>query len=311
MVTPLRAGLLATAILLAPLSSACAATMDYAGAWASTTTYIVGRVVIYNKGIYYSLKNTNQAPNKGFNPSNNPTWWEQIGTIGNTLLNGVGSPTSPNLGNVGDYYIDTATNRLFGPKSSTSPYWPASGVSLVGPKGDAGPIGPQGQIGLQGTQGIKGEIGPQGPVGATGAKGDTGGTGPAGPAGASMRFGENTQYWQVRGGFFVPSPGDYPTTVDIGPSGNAMVFLYQDVYANGHPDNVCALSLRIVKDGVPELEPTLNYQTILYENTTELTSSIQFTIGGLASGPTDFYISYIGDPAPCYWHLARINVLAP
>jgi hypothetical protein len=52
----------------------------------------------------------------------------------------------------GDFYINTTTNTLFGPKSGGA--WP-SGVSLVGPAGATG---------------------------ATGAQGSTGATGPAGPA---------------------------------------------------------------------------------------------------------------------------------
>jgi hypothetical protein len=60
------------------------------------------------------------------------------GTDGKTILYGAVNPTSE--GTDGDFYINTATNYIFGPKSGT---WP-SGTSLVGP---TGPTGPQGEIG--------------------------------------------------------------------------------------------------------------------------------------------------------------------
>jgi hypothetical protein len=76
-------------------------------------------------------------------------------------LNGTTLPTSA-IGVNGDFYINTATNTLYGPKASGS--WPA-GVSLVGPQGV------QGVQGLQGPQGIQGPQGLQGPTGATGPAG--------------------------------------------------------------------------------------------------------------------------------------------
>ncbi len=50
------------------------------------------------------------------------------GANGNTILNGTSAPSST-VGNDGDFYIDTATMTLYGPKSSG--VWP-SGVSLSG-----------------------------------------------------------------------------------------------------------------------------------------------------------------------------------
>ena len=54
------------------------------------------------------------------------------GADGRTLLNGVVDPTTE--GADGDFYINTNTWYIFGPKATT---WPA-GVSLVGPTGPAG-----------------------------------------------------------------------------------------------------------------------------------------------------------------------------
>jgi hypothetical protein len=57
-------------------------------------------------------------------------------------------------GNNGDFYINTSTYYLYGPKASGS--WP-TGVSLVGPGG--GPQGPQGPAGPSGPQGDTGPAG--------------------------------------------------------------------------------------------------------------------------------------------------------
>lgn len=56
------------------------------------------------------------------------------GTNGNTILNGTGAPAA-GVGNNGDFYLDTATDTLYGPKTGGA--WPATGTSLVGPTGVA------------------------------------------------------------------------------------------------------------------------------------------------------------------------------
>ena len=133
------------------------------------------------------------------------------GTNGNGVLNGASAPTN-NQGVDGDFYVNTTTNTLYGPKANGT--WP-TGVSLVGPQGPAGvagAIGPQGPTGLTGLQGPAGATGatglqgpagatgPQGPAGTTGAvgpQGPSGAAGPQGPAGvlASGAAAGNTPYW--------------------------------------------------------------------------------------------------------------------
>ena len=71
------------------------------------------------------------------------------GANGQTILNGTSNPAS-GTGTLGDFYLNTATNTLFGPKTAGG--W-SIGVSLVGP---AGPAGPQGAIGPQGPTGTGG-----------------------------------------------------------------------------------------------------------------------------------------------------------
>lgn len=61
------------------------------------------------------------------------------GLDGRTILNGTSDPDA-STGESGDFYLNTATSRLFGPKAGTS--W-GPGVSLVGPPGEDGsPTGP-------------------------------------------------------------------------------------------------------------------------------------------------------------------------
>jgi hypothetical protein len=79
------------------------------------------------------------------------------GKDGNTVLYGAGNPTAQ--GKDGDFYINTTTNFIFGPKAGGA--WPA-GVSLVGPQGPiglTGAQGPKGDKGDKGDQGIQGNAG--------------------------------------------------------------------------------------------------------------------------------------------------------
>ena len=124
--------------------------------------------------------------------------------IPNTILNGKGAPLST-LGINGDFYIDTRSLLIYGPKKSNK--WPLP-QSLQGPVGAAGADGKNGSegktisnastvagpTGAQGEKGEKGDKGESGPSGAngtpgapglTGAKGETGATGPSGGGGGT------------------------------------------------------------------------------------------------------------------------------
>ncbi|MEN9412071.1 MAG: hypothetical protein RIQ92_508 [Actinomycetota bacterium] len=130
----------------------------------------------------------------------------------NTILNGKGAPKS-SLGINGDFYIDTRSLLIYGPK--TKGKWPTpqsiqgpTGPSgndgkngadgkvstntnvnnVAGPQGPQGLPGPQGEKGEKGDQGLPGAIGPAGlpgAPGANGANGSSGATGPQGPQGAT------------------------------------------------------------------------------------------------------------------------------
>jgi hypothetical protein len=168
------------------------------------------------------------------------------GAAGNTVLYGVGDPTGA-IGVNGNFYINTATNFIFGPKAGGA--WPA-GTSMVGPQGATGATGATGPTGAQGTPGekwfsgsgtpttvsgaisgdwylnsangevfelvgstwtlradITGDTGPQGPTGATGS------TGPQGPPGADG----------------AGAPGSAPPLMDgTATVGTSMLFSRQD-----------------------------------------------------------------------------------
>ena len=96
------------------------------------------------------------------------------GADGKTVSNGTSNPVS-GTGVNGDFYINTATNTLFGPKANGA--WP-SGVSLVGPSGATGAQGIQGATGATGVAGVVGadgktvRNGTSDPVSGTGVDGD-------------------------------------------------------------------------------------------------------------------------------------------
>ena len=99
----------------------------------------------------------------------------------NTVLSGKGVPSAA-IGIDGDFYIDTKSLNMYGPKVKNK--WPLP-ISLKGP---AGPIGPSGVDGKNGVSGSStssvGSAGPAGPAGPQGPTGPAGATGPQGPAGS-------------------------------------------------------------------------------------------------------------------------------
>jgi Collagen triple helix repeat (20 copies) len=100
------------------------------------------------------------------------------GTNGNRILNGTGAPPS-GLGNDGDFYIDTAADVLYGPKSSGT--WPTPGTSLAGPPGAPG-TGATVAAEAAGANCVNGGVKVTDGNGNT-AYACTGATGPQGPAG--------------------------------------------------------------------------------------------------------------------------------
>ena len=103
------------------------------------------------------------------------------GATGSSVLNGPTGPTAGN-GNPGDFWLDTNSKILYGPKGATA--WTGPGILLVGATGSTGAIGatgsmgPQGPAGQNGTNGSPGAPGKDGTNGSDGAPGAQGATGP-------------------------------------------------------------------------------------------------------------------------------------
>ncbi|MBI5219967.1 MAG: tail fiber domain-containing protein [Bacteroidia bacterium] len=109
------------------------------------------------------------------------------GTDGKTILSGTIYPTSEGLD--GDFYINTTTNQIFGPKTEGA--WGA-GTSLIGPQGTQGSQGIQGEQGLQGIQGTPGTNGVDGTNGTNGYSVLSGASDPTAGTGVDGDFYINT-----------------------------------------------------------------------------------------------------------------------
>lgn len=131
-------------------------------------------------------------------------------TVANTILNGKGAPKI-SIGIDGDFYIDTRSLLIYGPKKKGR--WPAptnlqgptgpsgapgspgksgsdgktisSASTISGPQGAPGPVGPKGETGSPGAQGPAGPAGKDGAPGSSGPAGSSGATGPTGATGAT------------------------------------------------------------------------------------------------------------------------------
>jgi hypothetical protein len=160
------------------------------------------------------------------------------GTNGNTLLNGT-TPPSNAQGRDGDFYLNTSTKAIFGPKAANT--WPSIGLSLGGADGLNGMPGPAGANGNTiysgtgipaNTQGMNGDFyidttalllyGPkasntwpvlgQSLAGTAGAAGAPGAAGPVGPAGVNGAAGTPGSTIFSGAGSPAPAtgvPGDY------------------------------------------------------------------------------------------------------
>ena len=108
-------------------------------------------------------------------------------------IGGLVAPTA-DIGDPGDWYIDTVTGDVY---ENVSSVWqhrtnlmgpvgaqgPPGATGATGPRGPVGPQGAQGDTGAQGAQGVAGPAGPDGPEGPEGPQGDQGVQGETGPEG--------------------------------------------------------------------------------------------------------------------------------
>lgn len=120
------------------------------GAWNSAADYDLLDLVTTAAGSFLALQ-----PVPAGTPVTDAAFWQSIaangtngtngtdgtngtnGADGRTILNGAGAP-SAGLGVNGDFYLNTATEELYGPKTAGA--W-GSPVSLIGPAGATGPAG--------------------------------------------------------------------------------------------------------------------------------------------------------------------------
>ena len=141
------------------------------------------------------------------------------GNLLNQWSYGAGSPLAAS-GNVGDYYLDTATGNVYSKLNNTTwvlitnitgpqgPAGPTGATGLTGPQGPVGATGATGAVGPQGPQGIQGIAGPTGATGLTGAAGVAGPQGPQGIQGIAGPPGTNgTNGTAVLNGITNPAAG--------------------------------------------------------------------------------------------------------
>ncbi|MBK7762732.1 MAG: tail fiber domain-containing protein [Bacteroidetes bacterium] len=151
----------------------------YAGNATSSNTVLNGTInptnTIGNNGDFY----INTASNQIFGPKSSGVWPSTgtsligptgaSGINGNTILNGSSNPSS-GQGVNGDFFLNTTSKTLFGPKSAG--VWPSSGTSLIGPTGATGANGTNGTNGINGLDGKTILNGTSNPLVGQGVNGD-------------------------------------------------------------------------------------------------------------------------------------------
>jgi len=142
------------------------------------------------------------------------------GLNGKTILNGTLNPSN-SIGTDGDFYINTSSNALFGPKSNG--IW-GNGLSLIGPQGLQGVPGIQGPAGPQGNQGAQGQTGAQGIQGTQGLAGIEGRTIISGTSNPTSSTGNNGDFYINTSTYYLFGPktnGNWPSGISlVGPSGS-------------------------------------------------------------------------------------------
>ena len=236
-------------------------------------------------------------------------------TIPNTILNGKGAPLSK-IGIDGDFYIDTRSLLIYGPKKSGK--WPLP-QNLQGPVGAngvdgkngsegktiatasnvAGPTGAQGLQGLQGEKGEKGDAGSPGASGSAGPTGSVGSSGPqghTGPQGNTGANGQSTSYYRYNA----------RTNIQSGDPGNTNVIWNNVTQINATQINISHINqdnididifLALIQTGniliLQDANNSLNYQQFLVTGTITIITNdyvevpVSLTISG-GQGTTNF-----------------------
>jgi hypothetical protein len=98
------------------------------------------------------------GPKDGTWPSPSFNLVGAAGANGTTIHSATQSPDD-SVGQLGDYWLNTQTTMLFGPKGANG--FGNNGVSLIGPAGIQGPVGPAGVMGSDGKTLMSGTTDPQ------------------------------------------------------------------------------------------------------------------------------------------------------
>lgn len=221
------------------------------------------------------------------------------GIDGKTVLNGTSNPTAV-IGNNGDFYINTSTNTIFGPKAAG--VWPATGVSLVGPQGAAGPAGPQG---------------PQGPQGTSGGGGFTHYIGEAFGGGVIFYLEKDTngiEHGLVCHPAFLcqacswsnittSSIGSLPSSGNYGNYGtNGLVWSNLIVSQNGHTNSAAKLCLDLVSNGYNDWYlPSIDELYQLWSNRYAVIKGLSTISGAETINGATFWSSYEYNSAQAYY----------
>jgi|LakMenE18May11ns_1017448.scaffolds.fasta_scaffold9940481_3 hypothetical protein len=221
------------------------------------------------------------------------------GADGKTVLNGTSNPTSM-IGNNGDFYINTISNIIFGPKASGQ--WPAIGVSLVGPQGLTGPTGASG---------------PQGPQGPSGGGGFTHYVGE--PFGGGVIFYLEKDTNGIEHGLVchtVPlcqacswsnittsSIGSLPSSGNYGNYGtNGLVWSNMIVSQNGHTNSAAKLCLDLVSNGYSDWYlPSIEELYQLWSNRYAVIKGLSTIPGAITINGSTWWSSYEYNSASAYY----------
>lgn len=210
-----------------------------------------------------------------------------------SVLSGPSNPTSGDGVN-GDFYINTTTYYIFGPKTDSG--W-GTGTSLVGPQGDPGATGPAGPAGpagdaatvtagttTTGAPGSSASVVNSGtssaavfdftiPQGAKGDTGDTGATGATGPAGAAATIAAGTTT--------TGAPGSSASVVNSGTSSAAVFDFTIPQGATGAAGNGI---VSVTLTSGTHAPGTLDTYTILFTDGSTTTFQVYNGANGTGSG---------------------------
>ena len=141
------------------------------------------------------------------------------GKDGTAILSGNSTPAL-NVGNIGDYYFDQSSYKLYGPKKADGWGIPVILKGADGEKGNDGAKGDKGDKGDDGAKGDKGDKGNDGAKGDKGDKGDKGNDGAKGDKGDKGNDGEKGEKGEKGNDGTQIIPGIGAPTSNIGNNGD-------------------------------------------------------------------------------------------